>query len=288
MQRRSVWKGIVLGAVSSILLITLFAFGSDGGRLTEGFHKVYPLAADGRVELDNINGAVHISTWDRNEVKVDAIKSARSKESLDEASIQINSDASHLSIRTQYPGHDHTFWNDNRHNNPAEVEYTLTVPRQARLDEIKLVNGALDLRDAGGVVHAACVNGNIDARNLRGRTDLETVNGSVDAEVTQMASSSLSFKSVNGALRVSLPSDANADIKATTMSGGIANDFGLTVSRHQYVGQSLHGELGGGGVRVQLSTVNGRIEIRHAGDNRPLSPAKNLDRNRDSDEDDEI
>jgi hypothetical protein len=45
----------------------------------------------------------------------------------------------------------------------------------------------------------------------------------------------------------------------------------------------LNGELGGGGTRVQVNNVNGRIEIRHANDNKPLSPAKNMDRDRDDD-----
>jgi hypothetical protein len=32
-----------------------------------------------------------------------------------------------------------------------------------------------------------------------------------------------------------------------------------------------------------VSNVNGRIEIRHANDNRPMSPAKNLNHDRDDD-----
>ena len=43
------------------------------------------------MELDNINGDVHISSWDRNEVKVDAIKYADTKEGLEEAKIEIDS-----------------------------------------------------------------------------------------------------------------------------------------------------------------------------------------------------
>ena len=31
---------------------------------------------------------------------------------------------------------------------------------------------------------------------------------------------------------------------------------------------------------MKLSNVNGRIEIMHANDNRPMSPAKNLERER--------
>jgi hypothetical protein len=47
---------------------------------------------------------------------------------------------------------------------------------------------------------------------------------------------------------------------------------------------------GGGGPSVHVSNVNGRIEIRHANDNRPLSPGKsrNHDRGDKDDEDDDM
>ena len=279
-----VWKSVAAAAIAAFFLIPI-ALGSDQPKVTEEFHKTYQLSAQGRIDVDNLNGAVHIGTWDRNEVQVDAIKTARSKERLDEARIEIESDANHLSIHTEYPGHDRTFWSNGNHDNPANVEYTLTVPRQARLDKIKLVNGALDLRDLAGEVRASCVNGRIEARNLQGPADLKTINGKLVAEVAQMPASTMDFSSVNGSVHVTLPSDARANIEASTVSGGISNEFGLAVSKHQFVGQSLRGELGGGGTRVKLSTVNGGIEIRHAGDGRPLSPAKSMSRDHDSDRD---
>ncbi len=71
------------------------------------------------------------------------------------------------------------------------------------------------------------------------------------------------------------------------MSGSISNDFGIRVSKHRWVGKDLNGELGGGGPRVRVSNVNGRIEIRHANDNRPLSPVKSLNRDSDDKDDDD-
>lgn len=287
------WLATILGAMLTASLSIVAAQASDQGKLTEEFHQTYQLSPQGRIELDNLNGAVHISSWDRNEVKVDAIKRARSKERLDEARIIVDSTASLLSIRTQYPNHDHDFWNDDRHDNPASVEYTLTVPRTARLDEIKLVNGGLDVRDLSGEVRASCVNGRIVAQNLQGPAKLNTVNGELEASMGQLSpsSSSLEFSSVNGALRITLPSDAKANLEANTVSGNISDDFGLPITHHQLVGRSLRGELGGGGTPVRLSNVNGEIEILHANDNRPLSPAKNLERDRsrshDNDDDDD-
>jgi DUF4097 and DUF4098 domain-containing protein YvlB len=287
--RHATWLGAALGAVSVLLLLAAAGHASDHqGKLAEEFHQVYPLSAEGRIDLQNINGPVHIASWDRNEVKVDAVKRAWSKERLDEAKIEISSHPNSLSIRTEYPGHDNTFWND-RHDNPASVEYTLVVPRRARLDEIKLVNGSLDIQDVAGEVRASCVNGRLQAHNLGGRTDLDTVNGELDASISRLPSSPLELSAVNGTLRLTLPSDVRAEVEASTVSGSISNDFGLPVTHHQYVGHSLRGELGGGGTRVKLSNVNGRIEIMHANDNRPMSPAKNLEREgtRDDDDDDD-
>jgi DUF4097 and DUF4098 domain-containing protein YvlB len=279
--------GAVLGTISALLLISLAAHASDRrGAFTEEFHQTYALTPDGRVELDNINGAVHISSWDRNEVKVDAVKYADTKERLDEARIEVDSGKDYLSIRTKYRDHNLTFdWGS--HNNPASVEYTLTVPRAARLDEIKLINGSLDVTGVSGEVRASCINGKLQAHNLSGRARLSTINGRLDARFDQLAGSSLELNSVNGSVELTIPSDSKAEIDASTVSGGIDNDFGLQVNHHRYVGHDLRGELAGGGTRIELKNVNGRIEVRHAEDGRALSPVKDLShQDHDDDRDD--
>jgi Toastrack DUF4097 len=287
LRRRATWSGVILGSLSAVLVLALQAHASDWeGSATEEFHKTYALSANGRIELENINGPVHISAWDRNEVKVDAIKRAWDKDRLAEAKIEVDSSQDSLSIRTEYPGHDHTFWNDHRHDQPASVEYTLTVPRNVRLDEIKLVNGNLDVEGVNGEVRVSCVNGRLTARKLGGRAELSTVNGRLDADVARLESP-LEVSSVNASVLLTLPSDTKADVEASTVSGSISNDFGIPVSHHQWVGHDLRGELGGGGPHVRVSNVNGRIEIRHANDGRPMSPAKNLSHDRDDKDDDD-
>ncbi|HTU42473.1 MAG TPA: DUF4097 family beta strand repeat-containing protein [Candidatus Aquilonibacter sp.] len=265
--------GVAAGTICAVLTFALAAHAADHrGALTEEFHQTYAITPDGRVGLDNINGPVHISTWDRNEVKVDAIKSADSKERLDEAHIIVDAGKDYVSIRTQYPDHDHTF-NWGSHDNPASVEYTLTVPRAARLDEIKLINGSLDITGTKGEVRASCINGRLEAQDLSGQSELSTVNGRLEAKFDEIPSSSIELKSVNGGVELTIPSDSNAEISASTVSGGIENDFGLHVN-HGFVGHDLSGELGNGGTHIRLQDVNGRIEIRHANDGRALSPVK--------------
>ncbi len=272
--KSATWLGIALGTVCALLALALSAQASDHrGALSEEFHQTYSISANGRVELENINGAVHISSWDRNEVKVDAVKYADTKERLDEAKIEIESGKDSLSIQTKYPQHDNN-WNWGSHNNPASVEYTLTVPRTARLDEIKLINGSLDIAGVSGEVDASCINGRLEVHNLAGSTHLSTINGKLNAQFDQLAGNSVDLNSVNGVIELTIPSDSSAHIEASTVSGGISNDFGLRVDHHSFVGHELRGELGGGATRIKLDNVNGKIEVHHAQDGRALSPAK--------------
>jgi len=279
--KRATWTGAVLGALAAFLAFTLQAHAWSGIE-TEEMHQTYPLASNGRIELENINGPVQIKAWDRDEVKLDAIKRAGSKRDLEEVQIEVRSEKDSLSIRTRYSKGDHTWTRDN----PGSVDYALMVPRNSRLTDINLVNGNLDVEGVNGDVHASCVNGRLNARNLGGRTQLSTVNGKLEASLDRL-SAPVEVSSVNASVLLTLPSDSKADIEASTVSGSISNDFGIRVAKHQWVGRELSGELGGGGTRVRVNNVNGRIEIRHANDNRPLSPPKSRNGDRDDEKDDE-
>jgi DUF4097 and DUF4098 domain-containing protein YvlB len=282
-RRLATWLGILIGTAFA-LLVAGRAWASEP--LTQEFHQTYALNADGRVSLENINGAVHITGWDRNEVQVDAVKRAYRQERLDEAKIVVDSHANAISIHTEYPGHDHTFnWGDS--NNPASVEYTLHVPRHARLDQVDLVNGSLDIQDVAGDVHASSVNGRVAAKDLAGRTELSTVNGRTEAEFRQLPKSHVKASSVNGSVRITIPSDSNADVHASTVSGGISTDFGFNVRKQSWVGHNLDGRLGSGGTDIDLSNVNGSVELRRANDGKTVSPVTSGSR-KDKDDDGEI
>jgi DUF4097 and DUF4098 domain-containing protein YvlB len=270
-RRLATWTGAILGAFLALMVSSALAHARDNneGRVTEEFHHTYPLSADGRINLQNINGAVHITVWDQNEVKVDALKLADNDTELKNTEIRINASANSISIETHYAKEND--WGG--HHDFASVEYTLKVPRKAMLDEIKLVNGSLDVAGVQGEVRASCVNGMLTAKQLGGRAKLSTVNGELEAKFDR-AAGEVELSSVNGSIDLTLPSDAKASIEANTVSGGIENDFGLHSDDHRFVGHDLRGELGGGGAQIRLNNVNGTIDIHHASDGRSLSPAK--------------
>lgn len=283
-RRFATWAGVGLGLFLALVVNAALAhaWDDDDAVVKEEFHQTYPLSANGRIDLDNINGSVHISVWDQNQVKVDAVKRARDEQRLKDEEIRVNARPDSISIETHYRDHGDD-WHGN--NNPGSVEYTLTVPRSARLDEIKLINGGLDVTGVNGEVRASCINGKLVARDLGGRARLATINGKLDAEFQRLVSP-IELSSVNGPVQLTLPSDTKANVDASTVHGDIQNEFGLHTNDHRFVGHEMRGELGGGGVDIRVNNVNGTIEVRHAGDGRALSPAKDTgERDEDGDND---
>lgn len=272
------WLGVVLGMIMALALNATFAHAADRDWVKEEFHKTYPLSANGRVSLENINGAVHISAWDQNQVEVHAVKRADDEEGLKNMEIRVDAQADSISISTKYLSQ-----GEHRNNNHySTVEYTVTVPRNARLDDIQLINGALDVSGVLGEVRAQCINGKLMATGLTNRAKLSTVNGMLEAKFDRVPAESLDLQSVNGRIELTLPSDAKVSLDANTVHGGISNEFGLHTTHHM-VGHDMHGTLGGGGPHIHLSNVNGAIEVRHANDGRAMSPA-NSDGGNDEDE----
>jgi DUF4097 and DUF4098 domain-containing protein YvlB len=250
-----------------------------GEEIREEFHQTYPLSPTGRVSLENINGGVQIKVWDQASVQVDAIKRAYRRERLAEAKIEVSATEENIRIKTEYPDENQNFRSgEGRYNNPAIVDYTLTVPRKAVLESIELINGSIDIDGVEGNVKASSINGKVMAKGLAAEARLSTINGPLQVTFTQLdESKAIELGSVNGNVTLIIPSNANASIRANTVHGGISSDFGLKVKHGEYVGHSLDGQIGTGGPRIKLANVNGGIQINHAQDGLPVTPGTSIE-----------
>lgn len=216
------------------------------------FRQTYALGPNGHVLVQNLYGDVSITAWDRDEVLVEAIKRSTDPRRLDDARIVVEPSTGGLSIHTQYAGADA--------EHPASVEYRIVVPRNATLEQVKLVNGGLSISGVAGAIKASSVNGSITADKLSGEADLSTVNGRLTAGFNRVSRAKpISLSSVNGPIQLSIPSGSHASLTARNLSGGIATEFGHAARAEG--GHELHAVVNRGGAHIHLQNVNGGISI---------------------------
>jgi tRNA A-37 threonylcarbamoyl transferase component Bud32 len=239
----------------------------------QDFNQTLPLAANGRLSLDNVNGRIEIAGWDRHEVAIKALKHGKTRESVEAAKIIINSRPDEIIIHTEQPSSVTGFpwswlWFKNSKRNDGIVDYAIQVPQNARLKNISSVNGRIVIEDVSGDIEASTVNGQMQVQGAGGNLKLSTVNGRIEAQLASLGcGQSVSLDAVNGQLEAILPSNADAQVSASTLNGGISSEFASLVVKKEFpVGSHLKGTLGSGGARVKASTVNGGIRFRRGQD----------------------
>jgi hypothetical protein len=239
----------------------------------QDFSQTLPLTANGRLSLGNVNGRIEIAGWDRNEVVIKALKHGKTRESVEAAKIIVNSSPDEIVIHTEQPSSVTGFpwswlWFKNSKRNDAVVDYAIQVPQSARLKNISSVNGRIVIEDVSGDIEASTVNGQMQVQGAGGNLKLSTVNGRIEAEMASLGrGQSVSLDAVNGQLEAILPSNADAEVSASTLNGGISSEFASLVVKKEFpVGSNLKGKLGNGGAHVKASTVNGGIRFRRGKD----------------------
>jgi DUF4097 and DUF4098 domain-containing protein YvlB len=245
--------------MKSTHLITLATFAvlttAGFAKVTEKFAQTYPLDANGSIQIENVNGSVEIVAWDRNEVSLEAEKSARSEEGLARMQLRIQSDNRRLSIKTEYEKK-WKFWQGMN----AQVHYKLMVPAGASLDQIEVVNADIRVEGVKGDLHLAGVNGGIEAEGVAGNGRFTTVNGTIRVAYAAMpAGGRISLGTVNGTCKLQLPASAAFDFDADTVNGRIRCDFPITLRASGK--REMHGSVAGGGTRVSLESVNGSLSV---------------------------
>jgi len=246
--RRPALRATALGA---LLLAVLWA--SPGFAISKDFNQSYPLQPGGSLELQNVNGTVDVQGWDRNEVEVRAVKTAKQKESdLDRVSIDVDTRPDAVSISTRYPQNEGV---------EVSVDYTIHVPHGARLEHIGTVNGTLKIAGVENVEDLHTVNGNIEVYEAGGTVHAHTTNGNVHLELAHLPDKAgAAAETTNGSLVLAVPSDMQADVEARCLNGNFYSELPMTMENSQRP-REVHGKLGRGGAPIHLRTVNGGIRV---------------------------
>lgn len=221
--------------------------------ISKEFNQSYPLQPGGSFELQNVNGAVEVQGWDRNEIEVHAVKTAKSKESdLERVSIEVDARPDSVSVATRYPQNEGV---------EVAVEFTVHVPHSARVEHLGTINGTLRVSGLETVEDLHTVNGNIEVFEAGGNIHAHTINGNVHLELAHLRDKNgATAETTNGSLVLAMPSDTQADLEARCMNGNFFSELPISLESSQRP-REVHGKLGSGGVPIHLRTVNGGIRL---------------------------
>ena len=182
-----------------------------------------PFSANGTIDLSLVSGAMKVSTWDRNQVRVVASTTG-------EPSLRLDASSSHLTLEQSRSGN-----RRGRGDDIGTATYDVTVPSGTRAS-LAAVSGSINAAGLRGAVDANNVSGSTDLRDLGASLNVEGVSGRIT--VANVASDA-HVENVSG--RVSL-TGIGGSLTAETVSGGIS-------------------VAGVRGDRVHVTTVSGDIDF---------------------------
>ena len=242
-----------LRATALLVLGMMATWAVPSYAISKDFDRTYPLQPGGTFELQNVNGAVEVQGWDRDEIEVHAVKTAMQRESdLERVSIDVDAKPAAVSVATRYPPNEGV---------EVAVEYTIHVPHGAHVEHIGTVNGTLRIAGVEAVDDLHTVNGNIEVYEGGGSVHARTTNGNVHVELVHFRDKNGAFaETTNGSLLIAVPADTQADLEARCMNGNFLSELPVSMEASQKP-REIHGKLGGGGAPMRLHTVNGGIRL---------------------------
>jgi hypothetical protein len=254
---------LLLAALSSALA----GCGSATERiLEERFEQIYTIEPTANVTVTNGDGAVFVYGSNTNDMRVEAIKRAYTRERLKQIAVDVLIQAGSVSINTKFPPQPKWALSDRS----GTVDYTIVVPATATISALDLHAGEVLLDGMRGrIVRVRLGDGRIFARNCFTNVDLTMNRGTLTLSYDWWEEEKFSadVKVAQGNAWVSLPTDAAFHLFAAAAHGKIANDFSnLPISANASARSMKIDEIikGGGSPTIQIRVEKGNIKIAEA------------------------
>jgi hypothetical protein len=254
-------------AVQALALL-LFAGASmaqdQGTDNAHEFHWTGKLPAEQVLVIKNVNGDITANGSSSGEIEVTAEKTGPDADQVKVHVMKINDGLVICAVAPGWFGGDdcesrsHFTGNHDR----TKVNFTVRLPQNLRFTA-ESVNGSINADGMGRYVEGSSVNGGVHI-DTRSWASAKSVNGSIEARIGRAEwPGELDFRTVNGSVKLELPSNASTDVNFASVNGHLESDFPLTmqgsIGRH-----SIHGAIGSGGRELNVHTVNGSVELHKA------------------------
>lgn len=255
--------GKAINKVNKFAVIASFFFmgvsATAQADVIDEIEKSFDVQSNANFTLDNVNGSVEIIGWNKEQIQVRAVVKAKNQEDRDRIRVEMSGSSKGVDVETKY---EKSGWGSNNGSN-GQVKYFVKVPKDTSLDQISLVNGSLVIEDVSGRMDVDLVNGSIKAEGLRNNGKFSSVNGSVKVSYDEVSDklSAIHLETVNGSIKLHVPSNIDARVNAETMHGSLKSDFSLPVDKGMFTGKSMKGTIGSGATTIELESVNGSVKL---------------------------
>ena len=240
------------------VLLILAAAAPAAADATDRTTRIVPLAPGTPVSIQVTVGEIQITGWDRPQVSVDIVRHAPSAQQFPRIPLGIDTTAEGVVIRAVQL--------DEGRDASLRTDVIVHMPSDARLREVSLFEGRLEITGLVGSCSAHVERGDVVARNVRGVIRVETGMGNIRLEQATLTRDGLMrLRTFNGDVTVALAArPANARILALSMGGTIASDIPL--NRQERWGPRWgEATLGTGEPVISIDVVNGNIAITTGG-----------------------
>ena len=207
------------------LLSSFVGCGSAGHRiLEETIEQIYTIEPTANVTVINADGAVFVYGSNTNEMRVQAIKRAYTRERLKQIAVDVSIQPGSVSINTKFRPKPKWSLSDRS----GTVDYTIVIPATANLARLELGAGEVLVDGMRGQnAHAHLGSGRMFAHNCFGNVALRLDRGTLTLAYDWWEPGKLSIKAnvERGNAWAFLPIDVVCHLVAETGSGKIGNDF---------------------------------------------------------------
>ncbi|HTR04370.1 MAG TPA: DUF4097 family beta strand repeat-containing protein [Thermoanaerobaculia bacterium] len=250
-------------AFLALLLAAALPLRADGEQ--EVFEKAYSMEGVTKISVENVNGNIEATAWDKPYFKVRAVKrtdssGSRAQEQLRLTEIRVEKVGEEIKVETVNPKRRRLFgFIDFSSSGAPHVDYELKIP--ARTDvRFETCNGKLAASGFSGKISSDAVNGSIELAGIAGPTNANTVNGSVRLAFAG-ALRNTRIETVNGSIEVAFDKSSSVRYDLETVNGHIEGNFELPVEG-KFGPKEARGSYNGGTEPLHCETVNGTIRLK--------------------------
>jgi DUF4097 and DUF4098 domain-containing protein YvlB len=227
----------------------------------EVFEKAFSMDGVSRVSVENFNGRVEATAWDKPYLKVLATKKAgggRAQETLRETEIRVRKLGDEIRLETVNPNRRRLFGFLDFGTRNARVDYKVFFPATAEV-RLETCNGGVQASGIAAPLACDTVNGAIELADIGGPVKATTVNGSLRISFRGPLKNSR-LETVNGSIEVAFDRKSSVAYDLSTVNGRIEGDFELAVDG-KHGPKEARGQYNGGAASLKCETVNGSIRL---------------------------